>query len=81
ELHEAIFWEHEGNKAIHQGQWKLVSRYPDKWELYDLRQDRTELHDRAADLPKKVTSLEAQWRDWANRSNVVPWNQLKHGRH
>jgi arylsulfatase A-like enzyme len=80
ELHEAIFWEHEGNKAIHQGQWKLVSRFPDKWELYDLQQDRTELHDRAADLPKKAASLQAQYQAWADRSNVVPWDQLKRSR-
>ena len=26
--HEAIFWEHEGNRAVRQGKWKLVSRYP-----------------------------------------------------
>lgn len=78
ELHEAIFWEHEGNKAIHEGQWKLVSRYPDRWELYNMEEDRTELHDRAADLPKKAAALEAHWHDWAKRSNVLPWSQLKH---
>ena len=40
--HEAIYWEHEGNRAVRQGQWKLMSRY-DKpqakhgdWQLYDL---------------------------------------------
>ena len=24
----AIFWEHEGNRAVRQGKWKLVLKYP-----------------------------------------------------
>jgi arylsulfatase A-like enzyme len=76
-LHDAIYWEHEGNKAIRQGDWKLVSRYPDRWELYNLREDRTELRDRAGDLNSKVSELSALWQQWADRSNVVPWDQLK----
>ena len=28
-----LFWEHEGNRAVRLGQWKLVSRYPGAWEL------------------------------------------------
>ncbi|HUW93040.1 MAG TPA: arylsulfatase [Bacteroidales bacterium] len=34
-----IYWEHEGNRAVRKGEWKLVSRYPDdilffeKWEF------------------------------------------------
>jgi Arylsulfatase A and related enzymes len=41
--HEAIFWEHEGNRAVRAGKWKLVSKYPDQWELYDMEADRTEM--------------------------------------
>ena len=29
-----LFWEHEGNRAVRAGNWKLVSTYPDDWELY-----------------------------------------------
>lgn len=77
DLHDAIYWEHEGNKAIRQGDWKLVSRYPDQWELYNIREDRTELRNLAGDFPKRVTTLSNHWQQWADRSNVVPWNQLK----
>ena len=27
-----LFWEHEGNRAVRSGNWKLVSTYPDDWE-------------------------------------------------
>jgi arylsulfatase len=40
-----VFWEHEGNRAMRDGKWKLVSRHPDSWELYDLEADRTEIND------------------------------------
>ncbi|MHC4568526.1 MAG: arylsulfatase, partial [Planctomycetota bacterium] len=50
---EAIYWEHEGNRAVRQGKWKLVSRHPGEWELYDLEADRTELNDLAQKHPAK----------------------------
>ena len=34
---EAIYWEHEGNRAVRVGPWKLVAKGPGgKWELYDI---------------------------------------------
>jgi arylsulfatase A-like enzyme len=77
EGHDAIYWEHEGNKAIRQGDWKLVSRFPGTWELYNLREDRTELHNRAAGEPNTVAELSANWQTWADASNVVPWDLLQ----
>jgi arylsulfatase len=77
ELHEAIFWEHEGNRAVKAGDWKLVSRYPDGWGLYNLAEDRTEMHDLSIDKPKKVAELAGLWTDWANRNHVLPWSQVQ----
>ncbi len=68
-----LFWEHEGNRAVRQGKWKLVSKHPGGWELYDLEADRTELHDLAAANPDKVKELAALYDAWAKRSNVEPW--------
>src|SRR5262249_13553304 len=49
--HEAIFWEHEGNRAVRAGKWKLVEKHPGEWELYDLEKDRTELTNLAVKQP------------------------------
>ena len=74
---DAIFWEHEGNKAVRQGRWKLVSRFPDRWELYDLEADRTELNSLADKMPEKVKELSGLYDKWAGRAGVVPWEQFK----
>jgi arylsulfatase len=68
-----IFWEHEGNRAIRSGRWKLVSRYPDGWELYDMTADRAEGTDLAARHPDVVKKLGAEWDAWAQRTNVDRW--------
>jgi len=71
-----IFWEHEGNRAVRSGAWKLVSRYPGAWELYDLNADRTELHDLAGTHPEKVRELSDLYQRWAQRCGVMPPDQL-----
>jgi arylsulfatase len=74
--HETIFWEHEGNRAVRQDRWKLVSRHPGGWELYDLEADRTELNNLAAKHPEKVRELREKYEQWARRCGVVPWDEL-----
>jgi len=71
--HEAIFWEHEGNRAVRQGRWKLVARHGGPWELYDMDADRTELNDLSKGNPQIARKLKAQYDAWAERSYVVPW--------
>jgi arylsulfatase A-like enzyme len=75
--HVALYWEHEGNRAVRAGKWKLVSRHRGEWELYDLEADRTELHDLAGDKPEKVKELQGLYDAWARRCGVVPWESLK----
>src|SRR4029079_10218620 len=69
---EGIYWEHEGNKAILVKNWKLVSRFPGPWELYDLDADRAETADLAAKEPERVKHLAAQWEAWAKGADVLP---------
>jgi arylsulfatase len=72
-VRKPIFWEHEGNKAVRDGKWKLVSRFPDSWELYDMEADRTEMNDLAASQPARLRAISAMYDDWAKRIGVQPW--------
>ncbi len=75
--HESLFWEHEGNRAVRKGYWKLVSEFPGTWELYNLESDRTELNNLAGQHPDKVMELEKLYNEWALRCNVVPWSEME----
>ena len=68
-----LFWEHEGNRAVRRGQWKLVAGFGLDWELYDLVRDRTETVDLAARHPDRVRKLSAQYERWALRCGVLAW--------
>lgn len=75
--HEAIFWEHEGNRAVREGRWKLVSRFPGQWELFDMKSDRTEMNDLAAREPKTTARLSHRYDAWAARAQVLPWSDVQ----
>ncbi|MDX1928280.1 MAG: arylsulfatase [Pirellulaceae bacterium] len=70
---QPLFWEHEGNRAIRAGDWKLVSKHPGVWELYNMVADRTETHNLAAEQPEKVQELAGLWDAWAAKVGVLPW--------
>lgn len=74
---QPIFWEHESNRAVRQGKWKLVAKADQPWELYDMEKDRTEMHDLATKYPRKVKEMAAQWDAWAARSDVMPLGSWK----
>jgi arylsulfatase A-like enzyme len=71
-----LAWEHEGNRAVRVGDWKLVASHGGAWELYDLAADRTEVNNLAAQRPERVGELAARWRRWAERAGVVAWERL-----
>ena len=73
---DALIWEHEGNKAVRRGRWKLVCKYPGEWELYDLVANRTETDDLAAQHPDVVEELSAIYDEWAERCGVKPWDHI-----
>ncbi len=62
-----LFWEHEGNRAVRDGKWKLVALQGGRWELYNVEIDRTELNNLAAQQPDVVAHLAAAWKQWAAR--------------
>ena len=71
-----MFWEHEGNAAVRVGRWKLVRKFPDPWELYDLETDRTELNDLSAKHPGRVQEMLALYQAWATRCGVIPREKI-----
>ncbi len=75
---EPIFWEHEGNKAVRDGKWKLVQRHKTAWQLFDMEADRTEQHDLSKQHPEIASRLEATWTGWAQRAYVDEWNGPDH---
>jgi len=84
-----LFWEHEGNRAIRKGDWKLVSEYlgswssireytnSGKWELYNMEDDRTEMNDRSKEHPNLVKELSSEWQRWADSVGVVKWKHIE----
>jgi arylsulfatase len=72
-----LYWEHMGNRAALDGKWKLVSRDPGNWELYDLEADRTELNDLAARMPDKTNQLINDYTAWAQRCGVAQWEDVR----
>ena len=71
---EAIYWEHEGNRAIRIGKWKLVAKGPAApWELYDIAADRIELNDLSGEQTQRVKEMTNKWETWAKSSGVLPW--------
>ena len=83
---EILYFEHEGNRAIRKGKWKLVSRAGKRpgihrtvnqlplgdWELFDMEKGRTETNDLAKNYPDLVKELADKWHGWAKRTNAIP---------
>jgi arylsulfatase A-like enzyme len=77
-----LFWEHEGNRAVRKGNWKLVSRYDREqkaetpWELYDLSADRSEMHDQSQYKPELLEEMINLYHEMAEKAEVTPWPEV-----
>ena len=78
---EPIFWEHEGNKAVRSGDFKLVLDWEkgvsDNWELYNISEDRTEMNNLISELPVKANEMILMYKKWAKATGVIPWNEVE----
>ena len=71
---EAIYFEHEGNRAVRRGAWKLVAKGREgNWELYNVERDRSETNNLAREHPEEAQALANLWQAWAQRAKVLPW--------
>ncbi|QDT54962.1 Arylsulfatase [Caulifigura coniformis] len=69
-----LYWEHEGNRAVRLGTWKVVAKGKEgPWELYDIEHDRVESRNLAGKHPERVKELAGYWDVWAERALVKPW--------
>jgi arylsulfatase len=60
--HEYLWWQHEANRALRMGDWKIVAAGADSpWELYDLSTDRSEQHDLATAQPERLKQMADFW--------------------
>lgn len=66
-----IFIEHEGNRSVREGDWKLLALQSKPWELYQISVDPTETKDLASVDPERVDHLAALWNEWAKRAHVL----------
>lgn len=75
-LHEYMYWEHQGNRAIRYGNWKAIrDEAGTEWELYDIVKDRTEKNNLASQHPDVLKKLRNEWEYWAIKYNVLPKHQ------
>ena len=73
---EALYWEHEGNRAVRMGDWKLVAEHAKPWELYNIAKDRSEQHDLSQQEPEHVKQMAALYEAYAKRANVELWEKV-----
>jgi arylsulfatase len=69
-------WELFGNRAIRQGDWKLMYLLPaaggtGNWQLFNLKEDPAELHDMSARNPEKRSALMKLWDEYVKRNGVI----------
>lgn len=63
-----IFWEHENNYALREGNWKLVKEKAETdWQLYNLDKDRTEMQDVSGCNPEIKSSMLQKLNEIKNR--------------
>ena len=69
--HDALWWLHEGNRALRSGNWKLVATKNGPWELYDLSTDRAEQNDVSASRSDQTKQMSEQWQSLTDEFTLL----------
>lgn len=69
-------WELFGNRALRQGDWKILSLTPaaggtGDWELYNLADDPGEVHDLSASEPARRDAMIRLWEQYSQENGVI----------
>lgn len=75
--HDWLYFIFSNNRAIREGNWKLVSARGGPWELYDMSVDRSELNDLVEAEPELADRLRALWYEVAENVDGAPQRLLK----
>ncbi|MCM8540714.1 MAG: sulfatase-like hydrolase/transferase, partial [Lentisphaeraceae bacterium] len=73
EGNKAVFFEHEGNRAIRKGDWKLVRKYKGAWELFNMAKDRLETKNLITKKPEVANELLKEYEAWTEKAGVMEW--------
>lgn len=73
---EWLGWELFGNRAIRQGDWKLLyllkgAGGTGNWELFNLKDDPAEMHDLSAKYHEKRDAMLKLWDEYVKRNGVI----------
>lgn len=66
----------EKDRALRDGDWKLVSFRSGPWELYNITKDRTELNNLAATEPDRVAAMSKTWHEIAQTTMGKPFDPV-----
>jgi len=69
--HEELYFRFGSCRALRKGDWKLVSFYGSRWELYNLSSDRFEQNDLAGQYPGRVRELSVRWHEMAEHTDLL----------
>jgi arylsulfatase A-like enzyme len=72
EAHEELYFVFSSCRALRRGDWKLVSFYSDRWELYNIAEDRFEQNDLATEYPQMVKEMSDRWHELAENTDMLP---------
>ncbi len=72
-----MIWDHQGNRTIRKGDWKLVSVFDYEendygpWELYNIENDPSETNNLVIQNNDIALMLEEWYIKWTNRVGVI----------
>jgi len=72
-----LFFQYMDNRALRNGDWKLVSARSGAWELYNIKEDRTETKNLAAKFPEKVEAMKKRWYEMTKSVSKVSGKYMK----
>ncbi len=72
-----FYFEHMGNCAVIEGDWKVVKLRDRNWELYNIRTDRSETKNLVDKEPDIAGKLIEKYVSWTKKNRVLPRDEVE----